>query len=149
MSNQLIDGNKKDKKNAGVMRNMSLMATALYILTTAVIAIYSSSSSALSENEKQSLIYLVKQDCGSCHGLTLQGGIGPALLKKNLKNKPLKYIETVIANGRTGTPMPPWKEILGKEQIRYIANYLLSDHNTLANQPPNIHFEKISQSVKK
>ena len=26
------------------------------------------------------LLYFIKHDCGSCHGMTLKGGLGPALL---------------------------------------------------------------------
>jgi hypothetical protein len=32
---------------------------------------------------QKELIHLVRQDCGSCHGMTLQGGLGPALLPAN------------------------------------------------------------------
>ena len=32
------------------------------------------------------LRYLLKQDCGSCHGMTMKGGLGPALLPQTLKD---------------------------------------------------------------
>ncbi|WP_196140163.1 cytochrome c [Aliikangiella sp. G2MR2-5] len=88
--------------------------------------------SSLSKKDREELIYLLKQDCGSCHGLTLQGGLGPPLLKANLKGKPESYIAIVIAEGRPGTPMPPWKSILDEQQINFLAHYLKSDFNVLS-----------------
>ena len=37
---------------------------------------------------QKQLVHLVRQDCGSCHGMTLNGGLGPALLPETLKDKP-------------------------------------------------------------
>jgi len=34
------------------------------------------------------LLYLLKHDCGSCHGMTRKGGLGPALLPANLRDRP-------------------------------------------------------------
>ena len=39
---------------------------------------------------QKELIHLVRQDCGSCHGMTLQGGLGPALLPATLADKPVE-----------------------------------------------------------
>lgn len=106
-----------------------------------LIAVYTTQTEALNRAEKDQLIYLLKQDCGSCHGLTLKGGLGPALLKKDLQGKPQSYLESVIANGRAGTPMPPWKNILKPEQIEFLASYLLSEKNVAVNQTPENSFE--------
>ncbi|MDJ0951721.1 MAG: cytochrome c [Alphaproteobacteria bacterium] len=54
------------------------------------------------------LIYRLKQDCGSCHGLTMKGGLGPALLPETLADKPDHALVEVILKGVPGTPMPPW-----------------------------------------
>ncbi len=152
MNKKTVHEKQAINKQSHVARNISLMSAIFYILATSVIAMFANSSSAQKNNsaltikEQQSLIYLLKQDCGSCHGLTLQGGLGPALLKKNLKDKPQAYIESVIAYGRPGTPMPPWKEILDQKQIRFLAKYLLSNDNTLANHVKNIQPIKNSQA---
>lgn len=62
------------------------------------------------------LIYQVEQDCGSCHGLTMKGGLGPALLPATLGEKPDDVLAEIILNGVPGTPMPPWNfEISGDE----------------------------------
>lgn len=54
------------------------------------------------------LIYLLRQDCGSCHGLTLRGGLGPPLLPDALAGKSDAALVDVILHGVPGTPMPPW-----------------------------------------
>jgi len=67
---------------------------------------------------------LLIQDCGSCHGMTMKGGLGPALTPDVLKSKPRKMIEVTIANGRAGTPMPPWNKILTSEEITWMVDTL-------------------------
>ena len=52
---------------------------------------------------------MLLQDCGSCHGLSFKGGLGPALLPGNLRDKPEDYLTATILYGRPGTPMPPWR----------------------------------------
>ena len=54
------------------------------------------------------LIHRLKHDCGSCHGMTLKGGLGPALLPGTIADKPNDELVEVILHGRPGTPMPPW-----------------------------------------
>lgn len=38
---------------------------------------------------QQELVRMVRQDCGSCHGLRLTGGLGPALTREALADKPI------------------------------------------------------------
>lgn len=66
------------------------------------------------------LVKLVRQDCGSCHGLTLKGGLGPALLPDALKDKPADYLKAVILQGRPGTAMPPWQRFLSEAEAQWI-----------------------------
>lgn len=70
------------------------------------------------------LVTLVRQDCGSCHGLTLQGGLGPALLPQVLKDKPADYLKFVILQGRPGTAMPPWQQFLTDAEAQWIVSNL-------------------------
>ena len=67
---------------------------------------------------------LLEQDCGSCHGLTRQGGLGPALTAEALKDKPLEMLAITIKEGRPGTPMPPWKYLLSDADINFLAQSL-------------------------
>jgi cytochrome c55X len=70
------------------------------------------------------LVHMVRHDCGSCHGLTLAGGLGPALLPDVLAGKPAEYVERVILDGRPGTAMPPWRSLVSEEDARWIAQQL-------------------------
>lgn len=72
----------------------------------------------------QELIALVRQDCGSCHGLTLKGGLGPALLPEVLKDKPADFLKFVILQGRPGTAMPPWQKFLSDADATWIVSNL-------------------------
>ena len=73
---------------------------------------------------QQQLIHMVRHDCGSCHGLTLAGGLGPALLPAALQGKPVEYLESMILRGRAGTAMPGWEGLLSEEEARWIASRL-------------------------
>ncbi|MCC6531601.1 MAG: cytochrome c [Burkholderiales bacterium] len=70
------------------------------------------------------LVRLVRQDCGSCHGLTLRGGLGPALLPDSLRDKPEESLRYTILLGRPGTAMPPWKSILSEAEVDWILQRL-------------------------
>jgi len=78
----------------------------------------------ISKERRVELKNLLIQDCGSCHGMTMKGGLGPALTPDVLKNKSREMIEVTISNGRPGTPMPPWNTILTKQEISWLVNTL-------------------------
>ena len=56
--------------------------------------------------------------------MTLKGGLGSPLLKSALEGKNSVYLQQVISNGIPGTPMPPWKSILSKSDIKWIVRQL-------------------------
>ena len=70
------------------------------------------------------LVELVRQDCGSCHGLTLKGGLGPSLEPAALAGKDVEFLSYVVLHGRRGTPMPPWREHLSEAEAQWIAEQL-------------------------
>jgi len=72
------------------------------------------------------LIRLVRQDCGSCHGMTLKGGLGSPLLPDNLRDKPASSLVATVVHGRPGTAMPPWKTILAEGEAEWIVARLLT-----------------------
>ena len=79
------------------------------------------------DNARQSaLVRMVRQDCGSCHGLYLTGGLGPALTRAALADKPLDSLASTIYGGRPGTPMAPWKAMLSEADALWIAEQLLA-----------------------
>ncbi len=70
------------------------------------------------------LTHLVRQDCGSCHGLTLKGGLGPALTREALRDKPAVSLVVTILQGRPGTAMPPWREFVTEADAAWIVRKL-------------------------
>ena len=72
------------------------------------------------------LIRLVRQDCGSCHGMTLKGGLGSPLLPDSLRDKPASSLVATVVFGRPGTAMPPWKTILAEGEAEWIVAQLLT-----------------------
>jgi cytochrome c55X len=67
---------------------------------------------------------LLTQDCGSCHGLTLAGGLGPSLQGQALAGKPVEYLAATILYGRPGTAMPPWRPFLSDAEAAWLAHLL-------------------------
>lgn len=80
---------------------------------------------APSPDRQQALIHVVRQDCGSCHGMRLKGGLGPALTPAALAERPMSALVATILQGRTGTPMPGWQGMLNEQDARWIAQQLL------------------------
>jgi cytochrome c55X len=70
------------------------------------------------------LVRLVRQDCGSCHGMRLTGGLGPALTPQALADKPVDAMAATIYHGRPGTPMPGWRALLSEADAAWIAAQL-------------------------
>ena len=72
------------------------------------------------------LVRIVRQDCGSCHGMRLTGGLGPALTREALADKPPAALAATILHGRPGTPMPGWRGLLSEADAVWIAERLAS-----------------------
>lgn len=81
---------------------------------------------ALADPDAEALARLVRQDCGSCHGLTLKGGLGPDLRTGSLTHHDRDSLQTVILDGIPGTAMPPWRALLSEVEAAWIADYLLT-----------------------
>ncbi len=80
-----------------------------------------------SPERQKELVRLVRQDCGSCHGMTLAGGLGSPLLPANLKDKPVEGLVSTILLGRPGTAMPPWDRFLTEAEVRWMVDKLLTE----------------------
>lgn len=96
-------------------------------LTAAGAAAHADASQLPSPARQKELVHLVRQDCGSCHGMTLQGGLGPALLPSDLKDKPAEGLTATIYYGRPGTPMPPWKQFMTETEAAWIVDQLMRE----------------------
>lgn len=78
------------------------------------------------ERQKE-LVRLVRQDCGSCHGMTLAGGLGTPLLPATLKDKSAEGLVATILLGRPGTAMPPWERFVNEAEARWIVDKLMTE----------------------
>jgi cytochrome c55X len=70
------------------------------------------------------LLYRLRHDCGSCHGMTLKGGLGPPLLPDTLATRSENDLASVILDGVPGTPMPPWDFEITTDEARWLARQL-------------------------
>lgn len=66
------------------------------------------------------LLNMLRHDCGACHGLRLDGGLGPPLTAEALAGIAPAALARIILEGRPGTPMPPWKALLGPGEVRWM-----------------------------
>ena len=84
-----------------------------------------SAAETLPDGARQAeLLYLLKHDCGSCHGMTRKGGLGPPLLPENLLDRPRSLMVNTVLDGRPGTPMPPWRGQLTGQEVRWLVEVL-------------------------
>lgn len=97
------------------MKHPALIIASLLILAQSV------SAAGIPEPRRMELLNLLKHDCGSCHGLSLKGGLGPPLTPMNLKGKPVEFLSATILYGRPGTPMPPWRPFLTDREAAWLA----------------------------
>lgn len=96
----------------------------LVLMVFVALATPGMSAESISDKRAAELRHLVKQDCGSCHGLTLRGGLGPALTPEAIGDKPRDAMLATLLHGRPGTPMPPWSNLLSREEASWIIDLL-------------------------
>jgi cytochrome c55X len=70
------------------------------------------------------ILNMVRQDCGSCHGMTLKGGLGPPLTPGAVQSRPSASLVATILHGRPGTAMPPWQDFLSVDEAIWIVEQL-------------------------
>ncbi|WP_372964534.1 cytochrome D1 domain-containing protein [Marinobacter sp.] len=74
--------------------------------------------------DKNDINALYIQQCAACHGTDRLGGMGPALLPENLGRLKQTEAEKVIREGRPATQMTGYKNILNKQQIADLTQYI-------------------------
>ncbi|HRP27318.1 MAG TPA: cytochrome c, partial [Burkholderiaceae bacterium] len=70
-------------------------------LAAAVLAA-GATQAQVSPERQQTLVHIVRQDCGACHGLQLTGGLGPAITRERMADFPYDSLVAVIYHGRPG-----------------------------------------------
>jgi len=81
----------------------------------------------LPQGRAAELEHIVIQDCGSCHGLTLKGGLGRPLTSDALAHAEPEGLAQIILDGIPGTAMPPWRPLLTEEEAMWIAEWLKTE----------------------
>ena len=105
----------------------SLLIHVAVLLGLTALAVSTTQAAEPAPARQKELVHMVRQDCGSCHGMTLQGGLGPALLPSDLKDKPAEGLAATIYYGRPGTPMPPWKQFMTEAEAAWIVDQLMRE----------------------
>ncbi|MHA7774646.1 c-type cytochrome [Roseibium sp. M-1] len=95
------------------------------LLTFAFCLLVITSLAVAEESGSAALVNLVRQDCGSCHGMTLKGGLGPDIRPDALSHYDIDTLSLVVLDGIPETAMPPWRPILSEADAKRIAEYLL------------------------
>ncbi|MCC5882778.1 MAG: cytochrome c, partial [Halomonas sp.] len=83
---------------------------------------------SLSPQRQAELETLLYQDCGSCHGMTLRGGLGPALPRDRMEGFSVEALAHIIQYGIPGSAMPGWKALLSDAEARWLAEHLRTDN---------------------
>lgn len=98
-------------------------AVALFLALT-VLPLHAAEEGGITHTRQGELIHLLKQDCGSCHGLTLEGGLGPPLRPSDLSGKSHEWLRQVILDGIPGTAMPPWRPFLTEAEVDWLVTIM-------------------------
>ena len=116
---------------------ISLSATVAGAMISAVFAgamLFSSSCLAQEEitdpAQQKRLMDLLVQDCGSCHGLHMKGGLGPELTQEALKDRSRDYLVALVRGGVPGTAMPPWGPLLTETEAQWIVDRIMKGEIT-------------------
>jgi cytochrome c55X len=78
----------------------------------------------LTAQRQATLIHMLKHDCGSCHGLTMKGGLGPPLTPDALAEKDIDVLSDTVFYGLPERAMPPWEGLLSREEIVWLIREL-------------------------
>ena len=100
------------------LRRSALKLAALIVLLSAFAAV-SARADILPERQAE-LLYFLKHDCGSCHGLTRKGGLGSPLLPSAVAGRSDEELTGIIMDGIPDTPMPPWRELFNREEAGWM-----------------------------
>ena len=99
---------------------------AQWIALAAAFVAAASSAAGPEPSRQRELLVLLKQDCGSCHGMRLIGGLGPALTPEALRTKPAESLVATIVSGRPGTAMPPWRRFVSEAEAEWLVARMVS-----------------------
>jgi cytochrome c55X len=97
---------------------------AFAVASSVLLAATATGAGEPSATRKAELLHRLKHDCGSCHGLTMKGGLGPPLLPDRLAERSREELVAVILEGVPATPMPPWQGELSAAEAAWLVEVL-------------------------
>lgn len=106
------------KDDSGAMRKL--------VVIFSLVSLGAAAAETPSAERQAELTRLVRQDCGSCHGMRLSGGLGSPLTAETLRDKPAEGLVATVMQGRPGTAMPPWRALLSEAEAEWIVGRLMT-----------------------
>ncbi len=101
------------------------LGPALFLWLTYIPATLADTAApSMNAARQKELILLVRNDCGSCHGLSLKGGLGTPLTPDAVAGKDDLSLRETILRGRTGTAMPGWSNFMNESEAQWIVEQL-------------------------
>lgn len=98
---------------------------AFFLGWTALFSLGAYAAEEVGQYRQLELVRLVRNDCGSCHGLKLNGGLGLSLIPVALAGKSPEGLRETILRGRAGTAMPPWSSFLSEAEANWVVEQLM------------------------
>lgn len=105
-----------------IIRHLSAVVMTIAVMASSA---WASPDQPLDADDQIRLKRLLVQDCGSCHGLQMKGGLGSGLTPADLADKPVPSLVATILHGRPGTAMPPWQGLLTEQEAQWLIEQLL------------------------
>ncbi len=99
---------------------MAEVCRALVAGAAAGLAFATTAGAAPDAERRAELLHRLRHDCGSCHGMTLAGGLGPPLLPAALEGRGVEELAAIIIDGVPRTPMPPWGTEITDDEARWL-----------------------------
>ena len=97
------------------------IATAAFL---SLVIVSSAFAADIGDERRAELAYMFEQDCGSCHGLSMKGGLGSPLLPEIMADRDDETLIHIILEGVPGTPMPPWKMLLSRDDAVWMVELI-------------------------
>ncbi len=103
-----------------MFRYLPASAAEAAVLLVLLFALAAPAQAEILPERQTELLYFLKHDCGSCHGLTRKGGLGSPLLPAALAKRSDAELTEIIMDGVPDTPMPPWRELFSRQEAGWM-----------------------------
>ena len=116
---------RNKRRTRGIVAGNTLQLAALFVLAAWSGAPFAATPAEPGPQRRAEIVHMVRQDCGSCHGIRLTGGLGPALTPQALAGKSFDSLVWVVLKGRPGGAMPPWAAFFSEDETAWVVDQLI------------------------